>query len=77
MGLVATDGVMQAVEAFSSLPGKEEELSLLSHQRPLLLDRLLDGSSSRQIVLYSKKANRKTVYRFLDNIKRVESFPLE
>ncbi len=76
MGLVATDGHAGRGSVLS-LPGKEEELSLLSQQRPLLLDRLLDGSSSRQIVLYSKKANRKTVYRFLDNIKRVESFSLE
>jgi hypothetical protein len=77
MGLVATGGVTRARGSVFSLHGKEEELSLLSQQRPLLLNRLLDGSSSRQIILYSKKANRKTVYRFLEDIRRVESFSLE
>jgi hypothetical protein len=40
------------------IPRTEEELSLLGQQRPLRVKRLVDGSSSRQIVLYLKKANR-------------------
>ena len=42
MGLVATGGVMRACGSVLSLPGKEEELSLLGQQRLLLLGVFLD-----------------------------------
>ena len=67
---------MQPEGAFFLFLGLRKNYLFWATKDHFFQKRLLDVSSSRQIVLYLKKANRR---RFLvrENIKRVESFSLE
>jgi hypothetical protein len=77
IGLVATGRSHADRRSVLFVYGIEEELSLLGEQGSLLPEPLLDISSIGQIILYLKKANRTTVCRLSENIRRVESFSLE